>query len=195
MRIIAGALAGRRFAGPPSDATRPTAERVREGLFSALDARGLCDGAHVLDLFSGTGALAFEALSRGASTATCVEKNARVARVIGVSAGELALSKRVNVLTLDLLPLREGAVERVRTALKSPANLIFIDPPYAEIAKIPGLIATLFSAGLAAPDATLVVEHATKNPIAVQDPLASLASYRYGDTGVTLMFRRDEQPE
>ena len=75
MRIVGGSLGGRRFSGPPGDATRPTSERVREAIASALDARGWIEGAVVLDLFAGTGALAFEALSRGADRAFLVERS------------------------------------------------------------------------------------------------------------------------
>ncbi|MBK8171683.1 MAG: RsmD family RNA methyltransferase [Sandaracinaceae bacterium] len=195
MRIIAGALSGRRFEGPPGDSTRPTAERVREGLFSALDARGLCENAVVLDLFAGTGALAFEALSRGAARATCVEKNARVARAISESAKELGLSDRVKVVTVDLLPLRQAAIARLAPLTEDPATLVFLDPPYAEIEKIPALIDAFFAAKLIATSATLVVEHASRSPVAVHEPLASFASYRYGDTGLTLMCLPTEQRE
>ncbi len=186
MRIIAGTLGGRRFKGPPGDRTRPTSDRVREGIFSALDSRGLTEDAIVLDLFAGTGAMAFEALSRGARSALCVEQDARVLRALQESAKELGLGDRVSTVSVDLFSTSR-AMERVRPSLAEPATLVFVDPPYADMEKIPALLAALFDAASVASSAVLVVEHATRTPIAVQDPLATLASYRYGDTSVTLL--------
>src|SRR5689334_16347957 len=82
VRIVGGRLGGRRIAPPPGNVTRPTSERVREALTSALSARGAIEGARVVDLFAGTGALGFEMLSRGASQVLFVERDARVAEHI-----------------------------------------------------------------------------------------------------------------
>lgn len=188
MRIIAGTLGGRRFKGPPGDRTRPTSDRVREGIFSALESRGLIEGVVALDLFAGTGAMAFEALSRGATFAVCAELDARVSRTLVESARELGVADRVKACALDLFSGRRVA-DRVRELLPSPAGLVFVDPPYAEIAKMPAMLSLLFDSQVIAESAVIVVEHATRAPVAAQDPLASLASYRYGDTSVTLLQR------
>ena len=86
MRIVGGRLSGRRFGAPGGRGTRPTSDRAREALGSALESRGAFDDAHVLDLFAGTGALGFEALSRGASDAVMVDCDPRVVRQIKQSA-------------------------------------------------------------------------------------------------------------
>jgi len=182
MRIVGGALSGRRFAGPPGDATRPTAERVREAVASALDARDGIAGRVVLDLCAGTGALAFEALSRGAVRAVCVEKDRRVARAIGASAEELGLAARVRVLALAA-PSRA-----LDEALSSETfGLVFADPPYDEVAKVIPVLESLLAAGRIDDGALVVVEHAHKSPPEASERLPIVATYRYGDTGVTLL--------
>ncbi|MBP7683736.1 MAG: RsmD family RNA methyltransferase, partial [Deltaproteobacteria bacterium] len=98
MRIVGGTLGGRRFDGPPSDLTRPTSERVREALASALDARDAIRDVRVLDLFAGTGALAFEALSRGATDACLVERDPRVVKAAQQSIAALGLGERCVVV-------------------------------------------------------------------------------------------------
>ena len=80
MRVIGGQLAGRRFGAPSGRGTRPTSDRVREALSSALESRGAFGDAVVLDLFAGTGALSFEALSRGAASAVLVDRDSRAIR-------------------------------------------------------------------------------------------------------------------
>jgi 16S rRNA (guanine966-N2)-methyltransferase len=182
MRIVGGALSGRRFSGPPGDATRPTAERVREAIASALDARGGIDGRVVLDLWAGTGALAFEALSRGALRATCVEKDRRVAKALAASAEELGLEQRVRVLALAA-PSRA-----LDDALSGDTfGLVFADPPYADVAKVVPMLVALSDAGRVADGALVVVEHAHKAPPETSERLPIVATYRYGDTGVTLL--------
>jgi len=177
VRIVGGSLGGRRFSGPPGDATRPTSERVREAIASALDARGWIEGAVVLDLFAGTGALAFEALSRGADRAFLVEKSRSVARAIDKSARELGLEARAKVIQADLT--KAGWMDGVE-----PASLVFLDPPYAEIARVEPLLSALAAAGKLQPDAVVVVEHARREPPTLPPGFGEVRSYRYGDTAV-----------
>ena len=123
-RIVAGSARGRRLRTPTGQRTRPTADRVREALFSALEsALGSLEGLRVLDLYAGSGAVGLEALSRGAGHTLLVEADARAARVI-----------RDNVRTLGLpgAEVRAGKAEQiVRTAPPSePYDLVFLDPPY-----------------------------------------------------------------
>lgn len=189
MRIVGGELGGRRFDGPPSDLTRPTSERVREALASALDARDAVRGARVLDLFAGTGALAFEALSRGAEHATLVERDPRVVKAAVHSAKALGLDQRTVVLRADLgaaLPTLERSCFPKLSA-RGPFTLVFADPPYADIAVVPPLLDALVERGLIAPDALVVLEHRHAQPPGPCARLASQTVYRYGDTGVRLL--------
>ena len=185
LRIVGGDLSGRRFAGPKGDGTRPTSERVREALGSALSARGCLVGAHVLDLFAGTGALAFEALSRGAASAVLVEGDKRAARAIGESARALGLGARTRVLCLDLAGRPATVARRIEGA--RPYDLVLADPPYADVDLVAPLIEALADAGALAADAVVALEHARRHPPSALGRLASLAEYRYGDTAVRLL--------
>jgi 16S rRNA (guanine966-N2)-methyltransferase len=121
VRIIAGAWRGRTIEAPPGQATRPTADRVRETLFSMLTSRlGSFEDLRVADLFAGSGALGLEALSRGAVSATFVESDAKASAVIRRNADKLGASDRVQVLGGSALAL----------ARAQPFDLIFADPPY-----------------------------------------------------------------
>jgi 16S rRNA (guanine966-N2)-methyltransferase len=122
MRIIAGQWRGRRLHTAPGIATRPTADRVRETLFSMLASRlGSFEGLRVADLFAGSGALGFEALSRGASHATFVESDAKAAAAIKANAAALDAVDRVQILGGSALALPKS----------EPFDLVFADPPYA----------------------------------------------------------------
>lgn len=124
MRIIAGHWRGRIIEAPPGPSTRPTADRVRETLFSMLSSRlGSFEELRVADLFAGSGALGFEALSRGAGGASFVESDTAAAKTIQRNAERLGAANRVRVLTGSALSLPRRA---------EPFDLIFADPPYAE---------------------------------------------------------------
>lgn len=186
MRIVGGALGGRRFDGPKGDGTRPTSERVREALASALDSRDRLAGAKVLDLYAGTGALAFEALSRGAVNAVLVERDRAVAKALETSVVQLGLRGRVQVRTLDLTG------RDVLARIPAPVggfDLVFADPPYAEIAAAADLLDALGSSELLAEDGLVVLEHARKHPPRPLRSLASVAQYEYGDTSLSFLSR------
>ncbi|MFO0694561.1 MAG: 16S rRNA (guanine(966)-N(2))-methyltransferase RsmD [Polyangiales bacterium] len=185
MRVIGGALGGRRFRGPPGDRTRPTSERVREAVASALAARGAFGGETVLDLFAGTGALAFEALSRGADRAVLVEQDRAVARAIDESARSLGLERRARVVTLDLAANAETVARKLDR--DGPFGLIFADPPYAIAGLVPGLLHALVQRGAIAPGALAVVEYASRTPPEGLETLGSVDFYRYGDTTVAIL--------
>jgi 16S rRNA (guanine966-N2)-methyltransferase len=173
VRIIAGTLGGRRIAAPPGTDTRPTSDRVREALFSAL---GPLDGETVLDLFAGSGALAIEALSRGAGRAVLVEKDARAAAVI-----------RRNLEALELGP--DQATLRRRDALKAlrdareageTYDLLFLDPPYRLATGLgPELAEAL--APVLAPGARVIGESDRRAPLDLPG-LSTTFERRYGDT-------------
>jgi len=122
MRIIAGHWRGRKIAAPQGDATRPTADRTRETLFSMLVSRlGSFEGLAVADLFAGSGALGLEALSRGAASCTFVEQDAAAIRALRVNIAALHAQAQCDV--------RAGSVMALGPA-KQPLDLILLDPPY-----------------------------------------------------------------
>lgn len=175
-RIVAGSAKGRTLAVPKSG-TRPTSERVREALFSRLDHMNVLEGAIVLDLFAGTGALGLEALSRGAARATLVEKASAAARVATANVRATGLSARV--VTADV---RAYLGARSGEALTGEVDLVFIDPPY-DIAEED--MATVLSA-LApwiGPDSLIVVERSTRAPAPTLPPFLVLEDTRaWGET-------------
>ena len=148
MRIIAGEWRGRAIEAPPGSATRPTADRVRETLFSMLASRlGSFEDLRVGDLFAGSGALGLEALSRGAAAATFVESDAKAAAVIRRNAEKLKAKDRVRLVAGSALALPRA----------EPFDLIFADPPYS-----PGsgtaVLQAVSDAGWLAPGGWLSVE-------------------------------------
>jgi 16S rRNA (guanine966-N2)-methyltransferase len=173
-RIIAGRAGGRRIAVPPAG-TRPTSDRVREALFSALTADPGLDGAAVLDLCAGSGALGLEALSRGAAHALFVESDRRAAAVL-----------RRNVTAVGL----PGAVVRASTAgsvLTGPADraydVVLVDPPYATPdGEVAGWLAAAAVNGWLAGDAVVVVERGRGAAFPWPGPLVAVRERRYGDT-------------
>lgn len=121
MRIIAGQWRGRPLVAPAGSATRPTADRLRESLFSMLASRlGSFDELRVADLFAGSGALGFEALSRGAAHVTFVERDRGAIEAIRQNAAKLGAADRIRVITASALSLPPS----------EPFDLIFADPPY-----------------------------------------------------------------
>lgn len=178
LRIVGGALRGRRFEAPAGEGTRPTTDRVRESLFNALHARGLVRGV-VLDAFAGSGALAFEALSRGAERAVLVERERRAQRTLRGNVAALGVGERV-----QLLPMEFGSALPKLTA-QGPFDLVFFDPPYAEGAQVTELTASLLAQGALAPGAAVVVEHEGEAPTPPAG-LEATKSYRYGRVHLAL---------
>ncbi|MFP4149654.1 MAG: 16S rRNA (guanine(966)-N(2))-methyltransferase RsmD [Nitriliruptoraceae bacterium] len=126
MRIVAGLAKGRRLAAPPGAAVRPTADRVREALFSSLQPRLL--GAHVLDLYAGSGALGLEAASRGAARVVLVERDRRVLEVLRSNVAAVGLAG-VEVVAGEVAAVLAGRGTPKLTA--APFDLVLADPPYA----------------------------------------------------------------
>ena len=171
MRVIAGELGGRRLRTPRGDRTRPTAARVREALFSML---GTLEGARVLDLFAGSGALGIEALSRGAAAATFVERAPPALAALRANVAELGLGERSEIRAGDALAaLRGGAIY----------DLVFIDPPYAAAAQLSGALSRDLPAVLA-DGARVVSESDRRAPLDLELPL--LRERRYGDTMIRI---------
>jgi 16S rRNA (guanine966-N2)-methyltransferase len=171
VRITGGRLAGRRLAVPRAD-VRPTADRVRESLFGRLGDLG---GKRVLDLFAGSGALGFEALSRGASHVVFVDRARSVLEVVRANASTLGVEAEVT--------LRHGEARAVLKRLGSepPFDLCLLDPPYAAGALAP-VLAGLVAARVLAPDALVVAETDRRHPPGPIEGLAAIDQRRYGDT-------------
>lgn len=183
-RVIAGVAGGRRLATPAGKGTRPTSDRAREGLFSAVWARlGDLDGARVLDLYAGSGAVGLEALSRGAAHVLLVESDARAARTI-----------RANAESLGLPGARVAAdrAERVLAAEPEggPYDLVFLDPPYAVAGTtVTAHLEALRDHGWLTSGALVVVERATRGePLEWPAGYASDRARRYGEA--TLWYGR-----
>ena len=185
MRIIAGTFRGRRLAtvGKTDSSThlRPTTDRVRENLFNLLSSgrigNRLAD-ARVLDLFTGTGALAFEALSRGASSIWMVDNGAKSAALV---------QKNITLFPTEAeVIFKKFAATRLPKCPVEAFDLIFLDPPYSKgLGEIALQIA--LERGWIAPAACIVWEEAS--PMAVPSGLTLLDQRKYGDTHVTILQR------
>ncbi|RLK49370.1 16S rRNA (guanine(966)-N(2))-methyltransferase RsmD [Microbacterium telephonicum] len=175
-RIISGA-AGSLALTVPDAGTRPTSDRVRESLFSALESAGAVDDAAVLDLYAGSGALGLEAVSRGARSADLVEKAPRAASVARRNAD--AVSRAVAGAAIRV---HRAAAEAFVRSDAGRYDLVLIDPPYdvgeTEIAELLALLAPRLT-----PEATVIVERATRSPRpSVPASLVHGRSKKYGDT-------------
>lgn len=156
-RIVAGIAKGR-VLKVPLKGTRPTSERVREALFSRLEHMGVLEGAHVLDLYAGTGALGLEAASRGAASVELVEKAPGAARILSENIRVTGLAARARRSSVEsFLATREGR------PLVGEVDLVLVDPPYdlpeEELAEVLALLGPWL-----APDALVVVERSTRSP-------------------------------
>jgi 16S rRNA (guanine966-N2)-methyltransferase len=181
MRITGGSLRSRALKAPRGQATRPTTDRVREALFGILTSAGVVEGARVLDLYAGTGALALEALSRGAESAFLVE-----------SAREALAALRANVISLGLEDRARVVAGDVAHALRrvpeeEAFDLVFADPPWALVdAGTPAaVLSDLALHGRIATEGRVVLEHSARTQPPDIDGLVRLDSRRYGDTALT----------
>ena len=169
MRVIAGAHRGRTLYAPRGRATRPTSDRVREALFSIL---GDVGGLAVLDLFAGSGALAIEALSRGASRATLVDRSRTAIAAVQRNLESLGID--AEVVRADAVAWCEQAKQRSRQY-----DLVFLDPPYRH-GSLLGATLTAALDGVLAPGARVVAESDRREPLGLD--LHLLDERRYGDT-------------
>lgn len=182
-RIVAGAARGRRLVVPAGDGTRPTTDRVREALFSALEHRlGGWRGVVVLDLFAGSGALGLEAASRGAAQVLLMERDRRA-----------LASLRANAATVDAqgVVVRAGDAwrlppRRAMPEIGAPAGLVLLDPPYREPdQRVADLLATLHRGDWLAVEALAVVERsAPGSDFRWPDGWEAVADRRYGATRI-----------
>jgi len=188
-RIISG-FAGSLTLAVPNAGTRPTSDRVREAIFSALDARGLLEGARVVDLYAGTGSLGLEAASRGAAAVVLVEKGPQAVKACRANAALLLRSKpKGSTLAIDT---SGQAVDAFLAPSRDSWDVVFLDPPYdlgeAELAHTLELLAPRL-----APDATVVLERSSRSPEPVWPHGIELERRKdYGDT--TLWWLTTTEP-
>lgn len=172
MRVVAGTAGGLRLTAPPGRTLRPTSERVREAMFGSLGSLGAVDGARVLDLFAGTGALGIEALSRGAASATFVDNDRTAEATIRANLQATGFAGAATVVCRD--------VEAFLDDVAGSFDLVVADPPYAFddwddlVARLPAPLAALESG----------------KPVEVPPGWMILRSKRYGDSVVTLVRRK-----
>lgn len=176
-RIIGGSAGGRRIATPRGAATRPTSDRVREALFSAIESWcGSLHGLRFLDLYAGSGAVGLEAWSRGAGVVTLVESDRRTAALVAENARTLGFAK-AQVVTGSVA----ATLGRPPT---TPYDVVFSDPPYAlDDAALADDLARLVTHDWLVPGAMVVVERSTRSPEpAWPTALSPTRSKRYGET-------------
>ncbi|MDN5599398.1 MAG: 16S rRNA (guanine(966)-N(2))-methyltransferase RsmD [Brachybacterium sp.] len=161
-RIVAGQLGGRTIPGPPGKGTRPTSDKVREALFNRLEGWDALAGARVLDLYAGTGALAFEALSRGAEHALLAELHGPTAKQLRRTASELGLDGRVEIRAGKAASVAgQLATQHAAQTTAPAATLVFLDPPYdVPTEALEQMLLTLRPA--LADDALVVIERSSR---------------------------------
>jgi 16S rRNA (guanine966-N2)-methyltransferase len=171
VRVIAGAFKGRTLHAPRGKRTRPTADRVREALFSML---GPLDGARVLDLFAGSGALAIEALSRGAAEAVLVERDPRAVAAIERNLEPLGAAATVR---------RRDVLDYLRDSDEGPFDLVFADPPYDAASRLAAPLGEELPK-LVSEGARIVIESDKRKQLELALPL--LRERSYGDTAIAI---------
>lgn len=186
MRIISGEARGRTLFAPSGDQTRPTSDKIRGSLFNILN--GCIEDAQVLDLFGGTGALALEALSRGAAFAVISDSSRQAIEYIRRNAQNVLkdeLHNRALILKADY-----------RTAISSAANrrfdLVFLDPPYRMVDAYADAIVRLDSAGALSEDAVIVAERKGNVQVAYPETFEIYDTRAYGETSIDFLRRRIE---
>lgn len=179
MRIIGGQHRGHRLVAPAGHATRPTSDRVRESIFNILThktSRDSVEGRRVLDLFAGSGALGFEALSRGARFCQFVEIDAEARAIIRRNAETLGVTGICKIW-------RRDATQLGRCAPQTPFDLVFMDPPYGKD-RVSAALASLLDGQWLSANAMIVIEESTRAAMSMPPQLELFAVREYGDTKV-----------
>jgi 16S rRNA (guanine966-N2)-methyltransferase len=178
-RIIGGTAGGRRLVTPRGQATRPTSDRVREALFSAIESWcGSLEGLRFLDLYAGSGAVGLEAWSRGAGVVTLVEQDRRTAALIARNAVTLGFAKADVVAA--------SVTTTLAASPAAPYDVVFSDPPYPmPDAAVAADLAALVGHGWLVPDALVVVERSARGPdLAWPEGILGTRHKRYGETAL-----------
>jgi 16S rRNA (guanine966-N2)-methyltransferase len=174
-------MRGRRLTVPPGEGVRPTKDIVREAMFSALDARGAIVDAVVLDLYSGSGALAIESISRGAASALLVERDRGALDAIEVNIEHLGIGDRARVARANVVSFLDGPAPK-----DAPFDLVLADPPYdTPDDAVDDLLRALAAPGWLAADAMIAVERPVRAEVHPPEGLRACWERTFGDT---LMF-------
>ncbi len=184
MRVIGGEYRGRRLRAPAGLRTRPTADRVREALFSIIAAR--VEGARFLDGYAGTGAVGIEALSRGARRCVFIESDRAAARILGENIASVVAGERARIITSPF-----STAIRALAAEEGAFDLVFIDPPFGagEILRALRLVAT---GSLLAPAGLIVAQHDSRLELPeVEGAIERRRSCRYGSSRLSFFSRRE----
>lgn len=177
-KITGGALGSRKLKSPKGMSVRPTPGRVKESLFSILMHR--IDGSRFLDLFAGTGAIGFEAVSRGAARVVSVEAHRETAQAIEDAARDLDI--------LDRLSVAAAPAERALYRIEGPFDIVYLDPPYANDVPLQ-LFRLLLERGLLADDAIVIYEHGAKTILPDIPGYRSTREEVYGDVALAFLAR------
>jgi len=182
VRVVGGSLRGRRIEAPEDERVRPTSDRARQALFNILTQGrqgNVVDGAEVLDVFAGSGALGIEALSRGAAFVTFLEQDRGALRLIAENLKHLDLTQRAQVLAGDATKLATG---------RRPASLALLDPPYGS-----GLgsaaLASLAAGGWLKPEAVVTLEVERDESVELPDGFALVDERTYGRAKILLLLK------
>lgn len=177
MRIVGGEARGRRLFVPEGIDTRPTADRVRESLFNILGPR--VRGARLLDLFAGSGALALEAISRGASSAVLVDASHKAAQVIRRNIEVVRAEHACKLIVADW----RRAIDQIQLGF----DIVFLDPPYRMEAAYLDAAQALLERGLLNEGALLVMEHWAKSDLLLAEPFVIADERKYGDCAIAFV--------
>jgi 16S rRNA (guanine966-N2)-methyltransferase len=180
-KITGGSLGSRKLKSPKGMNVRPTPGRVKESLFSILMHR--LEGTAVLDLFSGTGAIGFEAASRGAARVVCVESHRETAAAIEAAASELDVANRITVVA--------APAERALYRVEGPFDIVYLDPPYASDVPMQ-LFRLLLERGLLALGALVIYEHAAKRILPDIPGYRTTREEVYGDVALAFFARAED---
>lgn len=177
IRVISGEFGGRRLEAPPTRRTHPMGDRVRSALFNSI--AGNLEGARVLDAFAGTGSMGIEALSRGAKTATFIEKDKVAQNVLAKNITSLGLEERATII-------RTTVNNWLETAAPEYFDVIFVDPPYHD----PQFSTAEKLLGLLKPNGLMVLSHPGRGEVPTKTGIVVVDNRSYGNAHLTF-YRRD----
>lgn len=190
MRIIAGRFKGQEIKAPKNgETTRPTTDRAKEAIFSHLEAIGVLDNAHVADVYAGTGALGFEALSRGAQSVTFVEANAQIAKLIAQTAQGLKGPDAKNIHVRIVRAKAETFATRAAQSKAQQFDVIFMDPPYAVSTQAVNEQAAQLGMALSDGGVMMIERSIRTAPIEAPESFEIYMRKDYGETAVFYLQR------